>query len=81
MRDSNGARILRPKHCVEKIRHPLVLLLDRRFRRSVLARSETLSSQFDVGMVVLPDGVHNQAFLQSWSDLIKKLDQGLCKNG
>lgn len=33
-----------------------------------------LSSQFDVGMLVFPGGVHDQALLQSWSDLIRRLD-------
>jgi uncharacterized protein len=33
------------------------------------------SSQFDVGMLVFPGGVYNQALIQSWSDLIKKLDE------
>jgi uncharacterized protein len=32
------------------------------------------SSQFDVGMLVFPGGVYDQAVLQSWSDLIRKLD-------
>jgi putative CocE/NonD family hydrolase len=32
------------------------------------------SSQFDVGMLVFPGGVHDQALLQSWSDLIRRLD-------
>ncbi len=32
------------------------------------------SSQFDVGMLVFPGGVYNQAVLQPWSDLIRKLD-------
>jgi putative CocE/NonD family hydrolase len=32
------------------------------------------SSQFDVGTLVFPGGVYDQAVLQSWSDLIRKLD-------
>jgi uncharacterized protein len=32
------------------------------------------SSQFDVGMLVFPGGVQDQALLQSWSDLIRRLD-------
>ena len=32
------------------------------------------SSQFDVGMLVFPGGVHDEALLQSWSDLIRRLD-------
>ena len=32
------------------------------------------SSQFDVGMLVFPGGVYDQALLQSWSDLIRRLD-------
>jgi putative CocE/NonD family hydrolase len=32
------------------------------------------SSQFDLGMLVFPGGVHDQALLQSWSDLIRRLD-------
>ena len=32
------------------------------------------SSQFDVGMLVFPGGVYDQAVLQSWSDLIHRLD-------
>jgi putative CocE/NonD family hydrolase len=32
------------------------------------------SSQFDVGMLVFPGGVYDHAVLQSWSDLIRKLD-------
>jgi uncharacterized protein len=32
------------------------------------------SSQFDVGMLVFPGGVYDQALLESWSDLIRKLD-------
>ena len=32
------------------------------------------SSQFDVGMLVFPGGVYDQAVLQSWSDLIRRLD-------
>jgi putative CocE/NonD family hydrolase len=32
------------------------------------------SSQFDVGMLVFPGGVHDQGLLQSWSDLIRRLD-------
>ena len=34
------------------------------------------SSQFDVGMLVFPGGVNDQALLQSWSDLIRRLDTG-----
>jgi putative CocE/NonD family hydrolase len=34
------------------------------------------SSQFDVGMLVFPVGVYDQASMQSWSDLIRKLDEG-----
>jgi uncharacterized protein len=34
------------------------------------------SSQFDVGMMVFPGGVYDQALLHSWSDLIRKLDNG-----
>jgi uncharacterized protein len=33
-----------------------------------------ISSQFDVGMLVFPGGVYDQAVLQSWSDLIRRLD-------
>ena len=32
------------------------------------------SSQFDVGMLVFPGGLYDQALMQSWSDLIRKLD-------
>jgi putative CocE/NonD family hydrolase len=32
------------------------------------------SSQFDVGMLAFPGGVYDQDVLQSWSDLIRKLD-------
>jgi hypothetical protein len=32
------------------------------------------SSQFDFGRLVFPGGIYNEAFVQSWSDLIKKLD-------
>jgi putative CocE/NonD family hydrolase len=32
------------------------------------------SSQFDVGMLVFPGGVYDQAVMQSWSDLIRRLD-------
>jgi putative CocE/NonD family hydrolase len=32
------------------------------------------SSQFDVGLLVFPGGVYDQAVLQSWSDLIRRLD-------
>jgi putative CocE/NonD family hydrolase len=32
------------------------------------------SSQFDVGMLAFPGGVYDQAVLQSWSDLIRRLD-------
>ena len=32
------------------------------------------SSQFDVGMLVFPGGVYDQALMESWSDLIRKLD-------
>jgi putative CocE/NonD family hydrolase len=32
------------------------------------------SSQFDVGMLALPGGVYDQAVMESWSDLIRKLD-------
>jgi putative CocE/NonD family hydrolase len=33
------------------------------------------SSQFDVGALVFPRGVYNQASIQSWSGLIKRLDE------
>ena len=33
-----------------------------------------MSSQFDLGMLVFPGGVHDQALLLSWSDLIRGLD-------
>jgi putative CocE/NonD family hydrolase len=33
-----------------------------------------ISSQFDVGMLVFPGGVYDQAVMQSWSDLIRRLD-------
>jgi putative CocE/NonD family hydrolase len=32
------------------------------------------SSQFDVGMLAFPGGVYDQAVLQPWSDLIRRLD-------
>jgi hypothetical protein len=32
------------------------------------------SSQFDLGRLVFPGGIYNEAFVQSWSDLIKRLD-------
>jgi putative CocE/NonD family hydrolase len=32
------------------------------------------SSQFDVGMLAFPGGVYDQALMESWSDLIRKLD-------
>jgi hypothetical protein len=34
------------------------------------------SSQFDIGRLVFPGGIYNEAFVQSWSDLIKNLDSG-----
>jgi putative CocE/NonD family hydrolase len=33
-----------------------------------------ISSQFDVGMLVFPGGVYDEAVLQSWSNLIRRLD-------
>jgi putative CocE/NonD family hydrolase len=44
--------------------------------QSAIHAVAALSSQFDVGMLAFPGGVYNQTLLQSWSDLIKKLDQG-----
>ena len=32
------------------------------------------SSQFDVGMLAFPGGVYDQALMESWSDLIRRLD-------
>jgi hypothetical protein len=32
------------------------------------------SSQFDLGRLVFPGGIYNEAFVQSWSDLIERLD-------
>jgi uncharacterized protein len=40
------------------------------------------SSQFDVGMLVFPGGMYNEAFVRSWSDLIKELDHSdVCVTG
>jgi len=35
-----------------------------------------ISSQFDAGMLIFPGGVYNEKFVQSWSAIIKELDQG-----
>jgi putative CocE/NonD family hydrolase len=39
-----------------------------------LKAAAPISSQFDVGMLAFPGGVYDQAVLQSWSDLIRRLD-------
>jgi uncharacterized protein len=33
------------------------------------------SSQFDVGMLPFPGGMYSESFVQSWSDIIRKLDE------
>jgi uncharacterized protein len=43
--------------------------------QSAIHAVAALSSQFDVGLLAFPGGLYNQAFMQSWSDLIKSLDQ------
>jgi putative CocE/NonD family hydrolase len=35
-----------------------------------------ISSQFDAGMLIFPGGIYNEKFVQSWSAIIKELDQG-----
>jgi putative CocE/NonD family hydrolase len=35
-----------------------------------------ISSQFDAGMLIFPGGIYNEKFVQSWSTIIKELDQG-----
>jgi putative CocE/NonD family hydrolase len=35
-----------------------------------------ISSQFDAGMLILPGGIYNEKFVQSWTAIIKELDQG-----
>ena len=42
--------------------------------QSAIRAIVAFSSQFDVGMLAFPGGVYNQAFMQSWSELIKNLD-------
>jgi len=34
-----------------------------------------ISSQFDVGMLILPGGMYNENMVQSWSAIIKELDE------
>ena len=34
-----------------------------------------ISSQFDAGMLILPGGIYNEKFVQSWSSIVKEDDQ------
>jgi putative CocE/NonD family hydrolase len=42
--------------------------------QSAIHAVSAFSSQFDVGMLAFPGGIYDQALMQSWSDLIDKLD-------
>ncbi len=41
-----------------------------------LKAAAPISSQFDAGMLIFPGGIYNEKFVQSWSTIIKELDQG-----
>jgi uncharacterized protein len=41
-----------------------------------LKAAAPISSQFDVGMLIFPGGIYNEKFVQSWSAIIRELDQG-----